>query len=82
MKSLQRHRLAAAVQLTLLAALPVAAVAQEAAPASTPGARTLDAVQVTGSRIRSAELATQVPVQVLTREDIQRSGFTSVADIV
>ena len=31
MKSLQRHRLAAAVQLTLLAALPVAAVAQEAA---------------------------------------------------
>lgn len=82
MKSLQRHRLAAAVQLTLLAALPVAAVAQEAAPASTPGARTLDTVQVTGSRIRSAELATQVPVQVLTREDIQRSGFTSVADVV
>ena len=80
MKSLQRHRLAAAVQLTLLAALPLAAVAQEAAPASTPGARTLDTVQVTGSRISSAELATQVPVQVLTREDIQRSRGDRVRD--
>ncbi|MCW5580922.1 MAG: TonB-dependent receptor [Luteimonas sp.] len=80
MKSPQRHRLAAAVQLTLLAALPATGFAQDAPPE--PEARTLDTVQVTGSRIRSAELATQVPVQVLTREDIQRSGFTSVADVV
>lgn len=80
----QRHRLAAAVRLSLLlAALPLGAAAQEAPDATAPPeTRTLDAVQVTGSRIRSAELATQVPVQVLTREDIQRSGFTSVADVV
>ncbi|MFL6587443.1 MAG: TonB-dependent receptor plug domain-containing protein [Luteimonas sp.] len=78
--TMPRHRLAAAVQLSLLLALPAAANAQ--APAPQPEARTLDTVQVTGSRIRKAELETAVPVQVLTREDIDRSGFTSVADIV
>jgi len=80
MTSMPPHRLAAAVQLSLLLALPAAAHAQ--APAPQPEARTLDTVQVTGSRIRKAELETAVPVQVLTREDIDRSGFTSVADIV
>ena len=78
--TMPRHRLAAAVQLSLLLALPAAATAQT--PAPQPEARTLDTVQVTGSRIRKAELETAVPVQVLTREDIDRSGFTSVADIV
>ncbi len=78
--TMPRHRLAAAVQLSLLLALPAAANAQT--PAPQPEARTLDTVQVTGSRIRKAELETAVPVQVLTREDIDRSGFTSVADIV
>ncbi len=80
MMSIPRHRLAAAVQLSLLLALPAAASAQT--PDPQPEARTLDTVQVTGSRIRKAELETAVPVQVLTREDIDRSGFTSVADIV
>ncbi|MDR7191857.1 TonB-dependent receptor plug domain-containing protein [Luteimonas terrae] len=80
MTSIPRHRLAAAVQLSLLLVLPAAASAQT--PGPQPEARTLDTVQVTGSRIRKAELETAVPVQVLTREDIDRSGFTSVADIV
>src|SRR5690606_40287730 len=48
---------------------PVAFAQQAAAPEPEPGARTLDTVQVTGSRIRRAELETQVPVQVLSRED-------------
>src|SRR5690606_40010840 len=61
---------------------PVAFAQQAAAPEPEPGARTLDTVQVTGSRIRRAELETQVPVQVLSREDIDRSGFTSVAEVV
>ena len=81
MTSMPRHRLAAAVQLSLLLVGPAAAVhAQTPAPQSE--ARTLDTVQVTGTRIRKAEMETAVPVQVLTREDIQRSGFSSVADIV
>ncbi|MDH5835049.1 TonB-dependent receptor plug domain-containing protein [Luteimonas kalidii] len=76
------HRLAGAVRRALpLLVLPVAVLAQEAPPAD-PEARTLDTVQVTGSRIRRAEMEGQVPVQVLTREDIDRSGFSSVAEVV
>ncbi len=80
MSLLSRHRLTTAVQLSLLLSAPALALAQT--PSSQPEARTLDTVTVTGSRIRRAELETAVPVQVLTREDIDRSGFTSVADIV
>ncbi|WP_298576663.1 TonB-dependent receptor [uncultured Luteimonas sp.] len=78
------HRLGAAVRRGLLLSIlsPVALAQQAAAPEPEPGARTLDTVQVTGSRIRRAELETQVPVQVLSREDIDRSGFTSVAEVV
>ncbi len=77
----RRNRLALAVHATLLFAVPLLATAQDAAPAA-PEARTLDAVQVTGTRIRRAEVEGQVPVQVLTREDIDRSGQTSIGDIV
>src|SRR5690606_34710913 len=65
------HRLGAAVRRGLLLSIlsPVAFAQQAAAPEPEPGARTLDTVQVTGSRIRRAELETQVPVQVLSRED-------------
>ncbi len=77
----RRRRLTQAVQLSLLVAVAPLAAAQDPAPTATE-ARTLDTVQVTGTRIRKAEMETAVPVQVLTREDIQRSGFSSVADIV
>ena len=87
MSTPRRHRLATAVQISLLLTLPALAAAQDPAPASaTPEtaeeARTLDTVVVTGTRIRRAEVEGQVPVQVLTREDIDRSGFTSVAEVV
>jgi iron complex outermembrane receptor protein len=79
MKAPRRHRLTSAVHLSLLLALPGLAAAQDAPP---PEPSTLDTVTVTGSRIKKAEMEGQVPVEVLTREDIDRSGFTSVADIV
>ena len=84
MKSLRRHRLTTAVHVSLLLSLPAIAFAQDATTDTTTGqqAKTLDTVTVTGTRIRRAEVEGQVPVQVLTREDIDRSGFTSVADIV
>ncbi|HET6435197.1 MAG TPA: TonB-dependent receptor [Xanthomonadaceae bacterium] len=84
MRALHRHRLTTAVQLSLLLALPAVAAAQDA-PVATPDAdqaARLETVTVTGTRIKKAEVEGQVPVQVLTREDIDRSGFTSVADIV
>ena len=80
MKSPRRNRLATAVHLSLLLALPGLAAAQDAAPQ--PAAKTLDTLTVTGTRIKSAEVAGQVPVQVLTREDIDRTGLTSLGDLV
>jgi iron complex outermembrane receptor protein len=80
MKSPRRNRLATAVQVSLLLALPAFAAAQET-PASEE-ARTLDTVTVTGSRIKKAEVEGQVPVTTVTREDIERTGLTSVGDVV
>ena len=75
-----RHALAKAIQLTLLLTLPGIAVAQQ--PASAQDTTTLDRIQVTGSRIKRAELEGQVPVQTVTREDIERTGLTSIGDVI
>ncbi|WP_323373187.1 TonB-dependent receptor domain-containing protein [Marinicella gelatinilytica] len=42
----------------------------------------LGKVQVTGSRIRQSQIEGIEPIQTLTREDIDRSGLTSVGDIL
>jgi iron complex outermembrane receptor protein len=78
MNAPRRNRLTTAVHLSLLLALPAIAAAQDAPPA----AKTLDTVTVTGTRIKKAEVEGQVPVQVLTREDIDRSGQTSIGDLI
>ncbi len=77
MKSLCLSRLSLAVRSALLVALlPVGpALAQEEA-------RQLDRVEVTGSRIKKAEVEGQTPVQVITRVQIDQSGLSSVADIL
>ncbi|MCC8364068.1 TonB-dependent receptor [Lysobacter sp. A6] len=69
----------------LAIALPLHA--QDAAPAeSTEGvaaATTLRTVTITGSRIaRAVDTETVQPVQVITREEMQRTGLQSVADIL
>ncbi|WP_313345752.1 TonB-dependent receptor [Stenotrophomonas sp.] len=61
-----------------LALVPSLASAQEAASGTTD----LDRISVTGSRIRQASMETAQPVIALTRADIEKQGFTSVADIV
>ncbi|WP_313204096.1 TonB-dependent receptor [Stenotrophomonas sp.] len=61
-----------------LALTPAFASAQEAASGTTD----LDRISVTGSRIRSANMETAQPVIALQRADIEKQGFTSVADIV
>ncbi|WP_312549139.1 TonB-dependent receptor domain-containing protein [Massilia sp.] len=43
---------------------------------------TLQRVEVTGSRIRTVDLATAQPVQVMTQEQIQRTGLVTVGDII
>ncbi|GAB3063071.1 TonB-dependent receptor domain-containing protein [Stenotrophomonas tumulicola] len=62
-----------------LALSPSFASAQEAAASGTTD---LDRISVTGSRIRQASMETAQPVIALQRADIEKQGFTSVADIV
>lgn len=61
--------------LALLAGLSLPPV-QAAEPTS------LDAVQVTGSRIKRAAMEGQVPILVVDRAAIERSGHTGIADLV
>ena len=70
----RRRTLASAIRIAVLLALPVSAVAQEAT--------TLDTLTVTGSRIKRAEMEGRVPVQTLSREEIERTGLTSIGDIL
>ncbi len=42
----------------------------------------LDAIQVTGSRIKRAEVEGQSPVQVITAADIEATGLGSIGDVI
>jgi iron complex outermembrane receptor protein len=74
----QRTKIAMAVAVALQAmtALAQAQTTESAAPAST--AR----VEITGSRIRQVDLETAQPVQVMTQEQIQKTGLVTVGDII
>ena len=65
----QRTKIALAVALALPS---LSAIAQEA----------LQRVEVTGSRIRQVDLETAQPVQVMSQEQIQKSGLVTVGDII
>ncbi|TQJ99999.1 TonB-dependent receptor-like protein, partial [Herbaspirillum sp. SJZ107] len=62
----------------LMASLPAMAQTTEAAGATSAPQR----VVVTGSLISRTDTETATPVQVLTAQDIQRSGKTSVAELL
>ncbi len=42
----------------------------------------LERVEVTGSRVKRIDAETASPVQVITREDIERTGKTSIQDVL
>ena len=50
--------------------------------ASAQTATNLDRIEVTGSRIRTVDVETAQPVLTLNRADIEKQGFSSVADIL
>jgi iron complex outermembrane recepter protein len=77
MRQPRRNRLAAAVHVSLLLALPVVATAQEAA-----SDQTLDTIKVTGSRIKQADTVPARPVLVLDRAKIEETGVQSVGEIL
>lgn len=75
---MRRNALMYSLQIALMAlAAPLAA--QEA---STDAVQDLSAVQVTGSRIPRAQVEGPAPVAVITAQEIQASGFTSVPDVL
>ena len=69
----QPTRIALAVALAVYA-MTALAQAQTAEP--------LQRVDVTGSRIRQVDLETAQPVQVLTQEQIQKTGLVTVGDVL
>ena len=64
-----------------IALIPAFASAQKATTEAS-GTTTLDRLEVTGSRIRGADMETQQPIITIGREDIEKQGFTSVADVL
>lgn len=88
---LRRGKLALSLSLALAAgaAMQSSVLFAQAAPAA--GADTqaqasqtinLQAVQVTGTRIKGADMATQVPVLTISGETLQKTGLTSIGDIL
>ncbi len=90
-----RNRLSAALLSALVLPLAGHAFAQQADTVSAAseetasgqatasgGTATLDKVTVVGSRIKRAEIEGPTAVTVVTREDIDREGFQSVADML
>ena len=64
---------------TVLAAPAVAQAPQASAPQAE---QVLERIEVTGSRIRQVETETAQPVLTITRAEIEKQGFASVADIL
>ena len=78
---LKHSHLAAAIMLGLVA--PGIAFAQAATPEkSSTAAKTLDAVTVTGSRIKRTEVETALPVTIIQREQINAQGITSAEQLL
>jgi iron complex outermembrane receptor protein len=63
----------------LLALSGIAGLAQAQQAATT---QTIERVEITGSRIRQIDAETAQPVLKVTQEDIQKSGLTTVGDII
>ena len=63
-------------------ALGIGMLAQPAFAQDTTTAAPVQRVEITGSSIRRVDAETPSPVQVLTSEDLKKSGFTSVADVL
>jgi iron complex outermembrane receptor protein len=70
----QRTKIALAVAMAMNS---IAAYAQ-----AQSSAEPLQRVEVTGSRIRQVDMETAQPIQVMTAEQIQKSGLITVGDII
>ncbi|MFC3549767.1 TonB-dependent receptor plug domain-containing protein [Lysobacter cavernae] len=81
-KRLQRSRLSTALFAAVLMPIAGAAFAQDSTAEGNESATELDKVTVTGSLIPQTQLENFTPVTVISAEDIQMRGFTSVSDVL
>ncbi len=49
---------------------------------ATSDAQSVQRIEITGSNIRRADKETPSPVQVITADDLKKSGYTSVSDVL
>jgi iron complex outermembrane receptor protein len=81
-----RNKLALSLAGVLLAPIAGAAFAQNAPAApqdqSQSNAKQLQTITVTGSALPRVDTETPSPVTVITAQDIARTGFTTVSDVV
>ncbi|MBE2210700.1 MAG: TonB-dependent receptor, partial [Xanthomonadaceae bacterium] len=79
--SFKTHKLRDAIIIALAVgvAAPGVALAQNAAESDS---KTLDRIEVTGSRIKRAEIEGALPVTVISRDQLESSGDISVADFL
>ena len=75
----QRVRAIAAICTSVIGgfAFSNSSLAQQAAPA-----QKVEKIEVTGSNIKRVDSETPSPIQVITRDDIQKSGSNSVAELL
>ncbi len=71
-----RHWLAACTGMVLVAPLPVHAQQEATEP------RRIERVDVTGSNIKRTDIETALPIQTITRDEIERSGVTTVGELL
>ncbi len=69
------------LQTALLCAVG-SSLAAVASPAFSQSAETLERVEVTGSNIKRTDIEGVSPVQILNRQDIERSGQPTTADLI
>jgi iron complex outermembrane receptor protein len=71
------------LHIAVLRALGAGVAATLALPAAAQtGAQRIEKIEVTGSNIKRIEGESALPVTVITREEIQRSGVTTAAELI
>ena len=79
MKEIKRKKLSAALLGALGAGVALTVVATGAQAQQT---QRVDKIEVTGTNIKRIDTETASPVTIITREEIQRSGATTVSEVI
>jgi iron complex outermembrane receptor protein len=79
---LNRTRLAKSLMIAFGGTAICGATAFAQSTPDTPPAQELQRVEITGSSIKRVDAESALPVTVITRQDIERSGVTSVTDLI